>query len=206
LVDDDASFLVAMERMLRTCGFCARPFASAEKLLAELPDDVSGCVVTDLDMPEMSGLDLMRELSKKDVRLPVVFLTGQGDIPASVRAMREGAVDFLEKHAPKDAVIQAVNQALAKNARERAMRMRLTTIRARLESLSMREKEVLTHVIQGKLNKQIADDLGIHERTVKLHRTAITTKLQTPSAAQLALLVHEAGVLEEWSRTFFPKG
>ena len=194
IVDDDASFLAAVSRLLRATGHPVKTFSSASEFLQNLPAAGAGCVVADLQMPGMSGLDLQAALAKTNNPLPVLFLTGHGDIPASVRAMRQGAEDFLTKRAPKEALLDAVNHALARDARERAERARQETVRARFAALSPREIEVLKHVVQGKLNKQIAADLGIHERTVKLHRTAITTKLGVPSVAELTRLAQEAGL------------
>jgi FixJ family two-component response regulator len=169
IVDDDPSFLVAVARMLRASGFVVKTFASAAEFLAQPELDVPGCVLTDLQMPRVSGLDLQEALAKAGHRIPVVFLTGRGDIPASVHAMRHGADDFLTNRAPKQ------------------------KLRARFEVLTEREREVLQHVLRGQLNKQIAADLGIHERTVKLHRTAITTKLRVSSVAELTKLWLESG-------------
>jgi FixJ family two-component response regulator len=135
----------------------------------------------------------------------VIFLTGHGDIPTTVRAMRRGAEDFLTKRAPKEDLLEAVQRALARDARQRAERVRLRELRARLDVLTPRERDVLRHVVQGRLNKQIAADLNINERTVKLHRTAITTKLQVRSVAELTRLVQAAGAFEEGLPTF-PKG
>jgi FixJ family two-component response regulator len=126
-------------------------------------------------MPGLSGLDLQEALAKEGHRLPVIFLTGHGDIPTTVQAMRRGAEDFLTKRAPKEDLLDAVKRAIDRDVRERAKRARLEALRKRFITLTPREHEVLQHVVQGKLNKQIAYDLGIHERTVKLHRTAIKT-------------------------------
>jgi FixJ family two-component response regulator len=131
-------------------------------------------------MPRLSGLDLQEALAKAGHTMPVIFLSGHGDIPSSVQAMRQGAEDFLTKNAPKEALLDAIKRALAHDAQERAERARVEALQAPFATLTPRELEVLKHVVQGKLNKQIADDLGIHERTVKLHRTAITTKLGFP--------------------------
>lgn len=195
IVDDDVSFLRSLARLLRAAGFQVVVHDSAAEFLAELKPDMEGCVVTDLRMPGMDGMALQAALRKAGNALPIVFLTGHGDIPASVQAMRGGAEDFLTKHAPKEDLIAAVNRALARNEQGRTERARLQALRQPFESLTEREREVLRHVLQGKLNKQIADDLGIHERTVKLHRTHITRKLQVHSVAELAHLVQEAGVL-----------
>jgi two-component system response regulator FixJ len=195
IVDDDASFLAATSRLLRASGFAVKTFASASEFLAQRNVEVAGCAVVDLQMPGLNGLDLQLALGRRRNPLPVIFLTGQGDIPTSVRAMREGAEDFLTKTAPKAALLHAIQRALARDAREREVRARRREICKQFEKLTEREREVLGHVVRGRLNKQIAGDLGIHERTVKLHRTSITTKLRAPSVAELTRLAHEAGLL-----------
>jgi two-component system response regulator FixJ len=205
IVDDDPSFLVATSRLLRASGFAVKTFSSASTFLAQRDTDSPGCVLADLQMPGMNGLDLQSALTTSRNPLPILFLTGHGDIPSSVRAMRGGAVDFLEKRAPKEKLLDAVRRALARDARERKEHARQRELRARFDALTEREIEVLSHVVQGRLNKQIAGDLGIHERTVKLHRTAITTKLGVQSVAELTRLTLEAGIFEA-SATTFPKG
>jgi FixJ family two-component response regulator len=166
---------------------------SATEFLAELKPETTGCLVTDLQMPGMDGMALQAALQRAGNPLPIIFLTGYGDIPSSVQAMRRGAEDFLTKQAPKDDLIAAVRRALARDERERAVRERLKVRQQAFEGLTDREREVLQRVVQGKLNKQIAADLGIHERTVKLHRTSITTKLRVRSVAELTRMVQEAG-------------
>ncbi len=205
IVDDDPSFLTATSRLLRASGFAVQTFSSAGEFLAQHHTDAPGCVLADLQMPVMNGLDLQSALAQTRNPLPILFLTGQGDIPSSVRAMRGGAEDFLEKRAPKQTLLDAVRRALARDARERQERTRQRELHARFDKLSKRELEVLAHVVQGRLNKQIAGELGIHERTVKLHRTAITTKLGVQSAAELTRLADEAGILTATTPTF-PKG
>jgi len=192
VVDDDASFRAAISRLLRAAGHQVKVFASASEFLQALPATGSGCVVADLQMPGLSGLDLQAALAGSGNPLPVLFLTGHGDIPTSVQAMRLGAEDFLTKLAPRKLLLEAVNRALARDARERAERARVQGARARFETLTEREREVLEHVLRGQLNKQIAGDLGIHERTVKLHRTAITNKVGVQSVAELTQLWMEA--------------
>jgi len=205
VVDDDVSFLTAVSRLLRANGFSVKTYSSAHRFLAQRDADAPGCVLADLQMPEMSGLDLQTALAQTPNPLPILFLTGHGDIPSSVQAMRDGAEDFLEKRAPKEKLLDAVTRALARDSREREARDRQRELRALFETLTDREREVLSHVVQGRLNKQIAWDLGIHERTVKLHRTAITTKLKVESVAELTRLTQEAGIFPEPGRSF-PKG
>ncbi len=205
VVDDDASFLTAVSRLLRANGFSVKTYSSAQKFLAQRDADAPGCVLADLQMPQMSGLDLQSALAQTPNPLPILFLTGHGDIPSSVQAMRDGAEDFLEKRAPKERLLEAVTRALARDSHEREARERRRELSALFDTLTDREREVLAHVVQGRLNKQIAWDLGIHERTVKLHRTAITTKLQVQSVAELTHLTQAAGIFEELIHTF-PKG
>ena len=196
IVDDDASFLAATSRLLRASGFTVKTFSSASDFLAQHDADTPGCVLADLQMPKMNGLDLQSALAQTRNPLPILFLTGHGDIPSSVRAMRGGAEDFLEKRAPKEKLLDAVKRALARDAREREARARLRELRAHFDTLTERELEVLAHVVRGRLNKQIAGDLEIHERTVKLHRTSITRKLCVQSVAELTRLTDEAGIFK----------
>lgn len=208
IVDDDASFRVAVARLLRAAGYTVQTFATAAELLAKLSagqGDTAGCVISDLRMPGMDGLDLQRALLREAKVMPMIFLTGAGDIPTSVRAMRQGAEDFLTKTAPQEDLLAAVDRALARDARQRAEATQLRTLRARIATLTPRELAVLRQVVEGRLNKQIAADLGIGERMVKLHRTAITTKLQVRSVAELTRLVQAAGMCDEGPPNF-PKG
>jgi len=203
IVDDDVSFLTATSRLLRASGFAVQTFSSASDFLARRVPDMPGCVVADLQMPGINGLDLQSALAQTHNPPPLLFLTGHGDIPSTVRAMRDGAVDFLEKRAPRELLLDAVRRALAQDTREREERAHQRELRARFHALSARELEVLSHVVQGKLNKQIAADLDIHVRTVKLHRTAITTKLHVHSVAELTRLTQKAGIFPQPT---FPKG
>jgi FixJ family two-component response regulator len=195
IVDDDAAFLRALSRLLRAHRFAVRTFPSAAELFAQRDPEAAGCVVADLQMPETNGLALQAALARTRNPLPILFLSGDADIPSSVRAMRNGAEDFLTKTAPTAELLDAIRRALARDTREREIRARRREVNARLESLTEREREVFGHVIRGELNKQIASDLSISERTVKHHRTAITTKLGVPSVAELTQLAHEAGIL-----------
>jgi two-component system, LuxR family, response regulator FixJ len=205
IVDDDASFLRASSRLLRASGFAVKTFASAADFFSQRDQDAVGCLVADLQMPGMDGLDLQAALARTRNPLPILFLTGHGDIPSSVRAMRAGAEDFLVKSAPKALLLDAIRRAVARDARERKTRVQRREANERIRALTEREREVFGHVIRGRLNKQIADDLGITERTVKCHRQSITAKLGVPSVAELTRLALQAGVLAEFPQTF-PKG
>lgn len=208
LVDDDPFFLAAAARLLRAHAFPVLTFDSAQGLLAQVDASTRGCVVADLHMPGASGLDLQDALARACPGLPVVFLTGLGDIASTVRAMRAGAEDFLEKRCPEAELVAAVRRALLRDARTHAERDRQHNLRAGFEALTGREREVLSQVLLGRMNKQIAAALGIHERTVKLHRTAITTKLNVHSVAELTRLAQAAGLIDDTAAAApaFPKG
>lgn len=193
IVDDDESFRRALARQLRAAGHVVQAHASAEDFLCSPTLHGPGCVILDLSMPKMSGLECQGKLAALDDPLPVVFLTGRGDIPTTVRAMRAGAEDFLGKTAAGPELLAAVDRALARDAAERRQRQEARARRARLGGLSRRERQVLALVVKGRLNKEIAAALGIAERTAKFHRAAITAKLGLASVAELATLVHEAG-------------
>jgi FixJ family two-component response regulator len=196
IVDDDMSFLQSVSRLLRAVGYTVQTFGSAQEFMDRNTRETSGCVVTDLQMPGMNGLQLQEGLRRSANPLPVVFLTGQGDIPASVNAMRSGAEDFLTKRAPKEELFAAVERAFDRDTRERRQRERLRSLHRRFDELSQRELEVLAHVVQGRMNKHIAAALDINERTVKLHRTNITRKLAVQSVAELTRLADEAGLFQ----------
>lgn len=192
VVDDDVSHLRSISRLLRAAGYRVVMHDSAADLLADLSPAAAGCVLTDLMMPGMDGIDLQEELRKAGNPLPVVFLTGHGDVPATVRAMKGGAEDFLTKNAPKEELLAAVGRALERNARDRLEQAELDEKRKLFGSLTAREIQILQLVLTGLLNKQIAAELGLHERTVKLHRTNLTTKLGVHSVAEISRLVQDA--------------
>ena len=194
VVDDDPSFLTAVSRLLRASGFTVRTFDSAADLLSHLVADTAGCVIADLHMPGVGGLELQEALVNAAHPIPVIFVTGAGDVPSTVRAMRRGAEDFLSKRAPKNELLDAVKRAIARDARQRAQRDRLRELRAPFAALTPRDREVLTRVLRDRLNKQIASDLGIDERSVKRHRTNIMTKLRIESVVELTHLVYAAGL------------
>ena len=194
IVDDDASFLAATARLLAASGFAVKTFTGAGEFLAQCGPDTRGCVIADLQMPGLDGLALQDALARLPNPLPLLFLTGAGDIPSSVRAMRLGAEDFLEKRAQREELLDAVRRALARDLREWEQRAGQEVLQARFDKLSEREREVLSHVLRGRLNKQMADDMRIKERTVKLHRSAIMSKVGVRSVAELARLAQDAGV------------
>lgn len=192
VVDDDASFARALSRQLRGHGFKVQTFGSATEFLAHVPPEARGCVVLDLAMPELDGLAAQEAMARAGHALPIVFLTGHGDVPSTVSAMRGGAEDVLTKVAPEEALLAAIRRALARDANETVRRVRMRALHHRFAALTPREVQVLHLVLQGRLNKQIAWELGIHERTVKLHRTSLTAKIGVSSVAELAQLAHEA--------------
>lgn len=194
VVDDDPPFRTAMERLLRAAGYQAIAYESVSRFLASFEGDVPGCILVDLRMPEHSGLDLQKSLLKSQNPIPIIFLTAYGDIPTTVRAMREGAVDFLTKPVKKEILFEAVERALARDAAAREQCAHIHELQTRYQSLTPREREVLTRVIAGKLNKQIAFDLGTTERTIKAHRAHIMAKLSVESLAELVRLAQALSI------------
>jgi FixJ family two-component response regulator len=195
VVDDDASFRKAVSRLLSASGYRVETYTSGTAFLNRPPADSPGCLITDLKMPEMSGLEFQQALAQLGIGLPIVFLTGYGDVATSVQAMRRGAEDFLQKTAPREHLLEAVRRAIERDERERGERRRIRDLRAIFEALTHREREVLDQVVRGKLNKQIAGELMISERSVKRHRSAIMDKLRVQSVAELIRLVQEAGLI-----------
>ena len=193
IVEDDGPVRTALARLLHSAGFDIRGYASAGEFLAADRGDAPGCVVLDVALPGMSGIELQAAIAKRDNPPPIVFLTGRGDIDMSVRAMKAGAVDFLTKPVKRDALLAAVGAAVARDVQQRTRQHELRSLRARFEKLTTREREVFRHVVRGKLNRQIADELGTSIRTVKAHRAHVMSKMETGSLAEL---VSAAGRLE----------
>jgi FixJ family two-component response regulator len=185
LVDDDPGMLKALARLLSGQGFAVRTFASAEEFLLGYRELQFDCAVFDLAMPGIDGIELQEILRRREVALPVIFLTGEGDIPATVRAIKGGALNFLTKPVDTAELLNMLRLALIEATKSRVGEAQLAGLRERFDLLSPREREVLRHVITGKLNKQIAADLGISEQTVKIHRMRITEKTGLPSVAEL---------------------
>jgi FixJ family two-component response regulator len=188
LVDDDPSILKALTRLLGAEGFETRPYSSATSFLDEYNANLPGCIIMDLAMPGMNGLDLQNRLAASGRVRPIIFITGQGDIPSSVRAMKAGAVDFLTKPFDDDALLSAIRLAIEKDRAIRARQAQRDHIEKSLASLTAREREVFQHVTRGRLNKQIAGDLGIVEKTVKVHRGRIMKKMGVRTLAELVKL------------------
>lgn len=194
VVDDDASVCLALERLIRSAGYQVKTFLSA---LDFLEHDLSGrpcCLILDVEMPELNGLDLQRELEAREVSIPIVFLTGHGTIPMSVQAMKSGATDFLTKPCNDEELLQAVRRSIEKNRLERKQQVVLDSIRQRVQSLTQREDQVFRGIVSGKLNKQVASELGISEKTVKVHRARVMKKMNAVSLAELVHLAEKVGI------------
>jgi FixJ family two-component response regulator len=197
VVDDDESLRTAVLRLLDAAGYEAIGYASTGDFLLDPPPDRPGCVVLDVRMPGPSGLDLQAALQRQGVTLPVVFLTGYADVASTLQAMKAGAVDFLAKPVDRDTLFDALRRALARDALQRAARDEARRLRARFDSLTPRERAVFDRVVAGKVNKQIADELGIGERTVKTERAQVLTKLGVGSTAELGRLAERLAQLSD---------
>jgi len=194
VVDDDELARKGTARLLAAAGLETRTYPSALDFLNAIAPSMAGCIIVDVQMPEQSGLELQTALAERAVTLPIVFVTGHGQIPDTVRAIRRGAVDFLTKPVDGSVLIAAVRRALAQDAASRAARSHQLDLRSRYERLTPREREVFLHLISGQLNKQVAADLQITERTIKMHRATIFQKLEVHSMAEMARLAADLGV------------
>jgi FixJ family two-component response regulator len=194
LVDDDPSVRKALTRLLKSAGYEVEAFASAHDFLDHPCGDGDACLVLDIRMPGLSGIDLQRQLNNTKSLLPVIFITGHGDIPTSVNAMKAGAADFLPKPFKDKDLLRAVEQALARSAGELAARNEVNEIQQRVASLTPREREVLEHVVSGQLNKQVAYDLGTVEKTIKVHRARVMQKMGVESLADLVRVAERVGI------------
>jgi RNA polymerase sigma factor (sigma-70 family) len=194
IIDDDPSVRKSLSRLLGSMGFRTEAFTSAEQFLARERYEGIGCIILDVKMPGLSGMELQDELAKADYPMPIIFITGHGDIPMSVRAMKKGAVDFLPKPFEDDQLLEALTKAIEKDREKKAHREETQAILERMERLTAREREILAYVISGMLNKQIASRLDIAEKTVKVHRGRIMEKLGAPSVADLVRLAEKIGI------------
>ena len=193
LVDDEALVRNAVGRLLRAEGFEVATFASPGEFLVAHDPAAPGCLVLDMAMPGLNGLELQQALAARGSTLPIIFLTGRADVPMCAQAMKRGAADFLTKPANDTDLLAAIRRALEHDRHARQTRDELVDIRARIASLTPREREVLEHVVTGQLNKQIASDLGTVEKTIKVHRGRVMEKMQVASVAELVRLVERSG-------------
>jgi len=194
VVDDDASVRRSTERLVRPLGFGVQTFASAREFLASARVERPACLVLDVQMPGLSGLDLQRELARIGARIPIIFLTGRGSIPMSVRAMKEGAAEFLTKPVRLRDLLDAVRAAISADRALQEERREEAALRERYARLTAREREVMAHVVAGLLNKQIAGELAASERTVKFHRAHVMEKMQAGSLADLVRMAGRLGL------------
>jgi FixJ family two-component response regulator len=196
VVDDDPSVRRAMKRLIGCVGLQVELFGSAQEFLASKLPNVPSCLVLDIRLPGISGLNLQQELAKANVQIPIIFITAHGDIPMTVRAMKAGAVEFLAKPFHDQDLLDAVQGALERDRVRRQEEARITSLRKRLESLTPREREVLPLVVSGLLNKQIAAQIGTSETTVKVHRSQLMRKMGAGSLAELVRLAERIGIPE----------
>jgi RNA polymerase sigma factor (sigma-70 family) len=194
IVEDDKSFSVALQRLFRTVGLRVAVFASAAELLQASLPDVPSCLVLDIRLPGLSGLDIQMELAKAGVQVPIIFMTGHGDIPMTVRAMKAGAVDFLTKPFRDQDMLDAVIAAIEQDRRRRESEKEMQELHARFGSLSPREREVMVLATAGLMNKQIATEMGLSEITVKIHRGHAMKKMQARSLANLVRMAEALGL------------
>ncbi len=201
IVDDDDWVRDGLERLIRSLGWKAETFASAQEFLARHGAEEPSCLVLDLQLPGLSGLDLQKRMAEVGLEIPIVFLTGHGDIPASVQAMKAGAVEFLTKPVDEQKLLQAIQEAIERNRRTRQQHAGVRELRERYDSLTAREQEVLQQVVSGLLNKQIAAELNITEFTVKFHRGHIMRKMRAESLADLVRMAENLGIRSRTART-----
>ena len=195
LVDDDAAVRKALTRLIKSAGYQVQSFGSAREFLdSHVAVAETACLVLDIRMPGLSGMDLQNELHKTNAILPIIFITGHGDIPTSVKAMKAGAVDFLPKPVKDKDLLQAIEQALARAAIDRGRLAESQDIQRRLETLTPREREVMELVVTGMLNKQVAHQLGTVEKTIKVHRARVMEKMEVNSLAELVRLTEKIGL------------
>jgi FixJ family two-component response regulator len=195
VVDDDPSVRKSLTRLIAAAGYVVEGFGSAREFLARAPVSGPCCLVLDIRMPGISGLDLQKTLAQAVHRIPVVFITGHGDVPMSVNAMKAGAVDFLTKPFDAEELLDAIQRAVDRDTRDLGREARAGSIRARVMTLTPRERQVFALVVTGMLNKQIAAELGIVEKTVKVHRARVMDKMRAGSLAELVRLADDVGVM-----------
>jgi len=193
VVDDDTSVRTALKRLIQSVGFQVETFDSAQAFLEHGSHDGPACLILDVRMPGMSGIELQQKLTRVGLGMPIVFITGHGNIPMSVKAMKAGAVDFIEKPFEDQKLIDAINLAIKKNKKFRTEQAEIKDLQRRVDSLTPREQEVFILVVSGMLNKQIAFDLGMSEKTVKVHRARVMDKMKAKSLADLVRMAEKSG-------------
>ena len=194
IVDDDPSAREGLQSLIRSAGWRAETFASAQEFLGRPGVETPSCLILDLQLPGLSGLDLQKRMADVGLEIPIVFLTGHGNIPASVQAMKAGAVEFLTKPFDDENLLQAVQEAIERDRRTRQRRAEMRELQGRYESLTPREQEVMQQVVSGLLNKQIAGELNITEFTVKIHRGHLMRKMRAGSLADLVRMAENLGI------------
>lgn len=194
VVDDDAAMRRSLENLIRSVGLRVEAFASAQDFLGSTRRDVPGCLVLDVRLPGLSGLDLQKRMAEADLEIPIIFITGYGDIPMTVRAMKAGAVEFLTKPFHDQDLLDAIHQALERARRAGEQRAEIEELRSRYRSLTPRERQVMGRVAEGLLNKQIAGELGTSETTVKIHRHQVMEKMRATSLAELVRMADRLGI------------
>ena len=194
IVDDEPSVRKGLERLIRSVGWKTETFGSAQEFLASARTEAPSCLVLDLQLPGLSGLELQKQMTEAGVETPIVFLTGYGDIPASVKAMKAGAIEFLTKPVDERDLLNAIQEAIERDRRTRQQQVDVRNLRDRYDSLTSREQEVMQQVVSGLLNKQIAVELKITEDTVKFHRGHIMRKMQADSLADLVRMAENLGI------------
>lgn len=194
VIDDDASMRAAIQRLLGAVGISVETFESGQEFLKSILPEVPGCVVLDVRLPGSSGLDLQREMAEQGIQIPVIFITGHGDIPMSVQAMKAGAVEFLTKPFRDQDLLDAISQALARDRAARRQRAELAELHKHHDLLTAREREVMALVVAGLLNKQIAGELGTSEKTIKVHRGQVMQKMQADSLANLVRMANKLDI------------
>ena len=194
VIDDDAAMRRSLENLIRSVGLRVEAFASAQDFLSIKREDVPGCLVLDVRLPGLSGLDLQKRMTEADIEIPIIFITGHGDIPMSVQAMKAGAVEFLSKPFRDQELLDAIQQALERDRKSREQRAEVEVLRGRFDLLTPREREVMPLLVAGLLNKQIAAELGASETTVKIHKHHVMEKMRAGSLAELVRIADRIGI------------